>query len=46
MHKNKTKILSRCQTEKEKEAVVIDFKAIQEKIDLTLKSTQIVTVKQ
>lgn len=46
MQKNKNKILNRCQTEKEKETVVLEFKQIQEKLDLTLKNTQIVAVKQ
>lgn len=46
MQKNKNKILNRCQTEKEKETVVLEFRQIQEKLDLTLKNTQIVGVKQ
>jgi hypothetical protein len=45
MLKNKNKILNRCQTEKEKEGVIKEFKSLQEKLDMTLKSTQIVTVK-
>lgn len=44
--KNKNKILNRCQSDKEKEGVISEFKAVQEKLDLTLKSTQIVTIKQ
>jgi hypothetical protein len=44
--KNKNRILNRCQTDKEKESVIHEFKAVQEKLDLTLKSTQIVTVRQ
>jgi hypothetical protein len=45
MLKNKNKILNRCQTDKEKESVINEFRSVQEKLDLTLKSTQIVTVK-
>lgn len=46
MQKNKNKILARCLNEKEREAVMLEFKALQEKLDLTLKSPQIVNVKQ
>ena len=46
MLKHKNKILNRCQSEKEKEGVIKEFKGIQEKLDMTLKSTQIVTVRQ
>ena len=43
--KSKNKALNRSQTEKEKEAVLKEFKVVMEKLDLTLKSTQVVAPK-
>jgi len=44
IQKSKNKLLGRCLNDKEKEQVIMDFKTLQDKLDMTLKSTQIMTV--
>jgi hypothetical protein len=44
VQKNKNKLLGRCLNDKEKEQVIAEFKTLQDKLDMTLKSTQIVSI--
>ena len=46
IQKNKNKILGRCLNDKEREVVILDFKTLQDKLDLVIKSPQIVNLKQ
>ncbi len=46
IQRNKNKMIGRMQTEKEKESIMNQFKVIQEKMDLTIRSVQIVGMRQ
>ena len=46
IQKLKNKILGRCLNDKEREVVILDFKTLQDKLDLVIKSPQIVNLKQ